>query len=129
MHICSVLNYGARCFAAQANILLVIATSMLLHDQSLQPSTLGTVSPAEPYSRDPYGWMLVITTAAVAAGGIIESANRIVRMWRVNEKIQSSIDDREVALRMRVGGAFIAPEDEANVLPQQPLAHASLAVH
>ena len=102
---------------------------MLLHDQSMQPSTVGTVSPAEPYDRDPYGTMLVITTTAVTAGGIIESANRIVRMWRINEKIQSGIDDREVALRMRVGGAFIAPEDAANaLLPQQPLARESLAV-
>lgn len=78
----------------------------------MRPSTLGTVSPAEPYNRVPYGWILVGTTTAVAAAIIVESGNRIVRAWRVNEKIQSGINDREVALRLRVGGAFVAQEDE-----------------
>lgn len=88
---------------------------MLLHDQSLQPSSLGAVSPAEPYSRSPYGWMLVITTMAVAAAVIAESVNRVVHMWRTNRKLgKLSFDDREVALRMRVGGAFVAPEGEGD---------------
>ena len=77
---------------------------MLLHDQSLQPSDLGAVSPAEPYGRTPYGWMLVFTTAAVTAAILLESANRVAHAWRLNEKIKASIDDHE--MMMRVGGTF-----------------------
>ena len=106
-----------RC--AQANILLAIVTSMLLHGESLQPSDQGTISAAEPFGRQPYGWMLVVTTAMATAACIAECANRIARMWRANARISTGFDNREVALRLRVGGAFVPLEDDG-VAPWQP---------
>jgi hypothetical protein len=98
--------------AADANILLAITVSMLLHSESMQPSVGGTVAAAEPFQRDKYGWMLVTTTSLVVLGCLAECVNRVRRMWRVKARVSDGFLSSEVALHLRVGGAFVAPHHD-----------------
>ena len=96
--------------AADANVLLAIIASMLLHDESMQPSNGGTVSAAEPFDRDTYGWMLVMTTSFVVSMCFAECINRVRRMWRINAKMSDDallLDDAVVALSLTGAGACI----------------------
>ena len=99
---------NARASCVQANILLVVATSMLLHSESMQPMNLGgPVAPSEPFSRDSYGWALLFTTALTFAGCIGECINRIHRMWKVKAGIEARFDDKDVALMLRTDDGFV----------------------
>ena len=104
------LELTMRASCVQANILLVVATSMLLHSESMQPMNLGgPVAPSEPFSRDSYGWALIFTTALTFAGCVGECVNRIHRMWKVKTGIEASVDwegESGRELMVRAGGGL-----------------------